>query len=136
MTHLRKKILIGIGTLLILVLVGAGWYLSMAVPIGTGYTARYICSSVFISHRDPQLTYREDVAPINPLAKIIDVNIDHAQKTVVASSFGLFKSTALYREGCGCTLVTGTTEAELRKQNLCSANSTRCALAHRRRSLS
>jgi len=116
MTHLRKKILIGIGTLLILVLVGAGWYLSMAVPIGTGYTARYICSSVFISHRDPQLTYREDVAPINPLAKIIDVNIDHAQKTVVASSFGLFKSTALYREGCGCTLVTGTTEAELRKQ--------------------
>jgi len=116
MTHLRKKILIGIGNLLILVLVGAGWYLSMAVPIGTGYTARYICSSVFISHRDPQLTYREDVAPINPLATIIDVNIDHAQKTVVASSFGLFKSTALYREGCGCTLVTGTTEAELRKQ--------------------
>ncbi len=116
MRRRKKKILIGIGTLLVLVLAGAGWYLSMAVPIGTGYAARYICSSVFISHRDPQTTYLEDVTPINPLAKIIDVNIDREQKTVVASSFGLFKSTALYREGCGCTLVTRTTEAELRKQ--------------------
>jgi len=114
----KKTIVIGIGVLLVLVLAGAGWYLSMAVPIGTGYAARYICSSVFISHRDPQTTYREDVAPINPLAGIIDVEIDSAQKKVVASSFGLFKSTALYREGCGCTLVTGTTEAELRKQGL------------------
>jgi hypothetical protein len=80
MTHLKKKVLIGIGILLLLVLMGGGWYLSMAVPIGTGYAARYICSSVFTSHRNPQITYREDVAPINPLSKIIDVNIDHAQK--------------------------------------------------------
>lgn len=116
MRHLKKKILIGTGILLLLVLMGGGWYLSRAVPIGTGYAARYICSSVFTSHRDPQITYREDVAPISPLSKIIDVNIDHAQKKVVASCFGLFKSIALYREGCGCTLVSGTTEAELRKQ--------------------
>ena len=116
MTHLKKKILIGTGSLLLLALMGAGWYLSRVAPIGTGYAAKYICSNVFISHRDPQITYREDVASINLLARIIDVNIDHVQKTVVASFFGLFKSTALYREGCGCTLVTGTTEAELRKQ--------------------
>jgi CubicO group peptidase (beta-lactamase class C family) len=116
MRHLRKKISIGLGVLVVLVLVGAGWYAGMAVPIGTGYAAKYICSSVFISHRDPQVTYREDVAPINPLAKIIDVNIDREHKKVVASSYGLFKSTALYREDCGCTLIVGTTEAELRKQ--------------------
>jgi CubicO group peptidase (beta-lactamase class C family) len=116
MRHLKKKILIGLGALFVLVLAGAGWYASRAVPIGTGYTAKYICSSVFISHRDPQTTYREDVAPINPIAKIIDVTIDREHKKVVASSFGLFKSTALYREGCGCTLMVGTTEAELRKQ--------------------
>lgn len=116
----KKTIVIGIGVLLVLVLAGAGWYLNRAIPIGTGYVARYICSSVFISHRDPQITYREDVAPINPLAGIIDVEIDSAQKKVIASSFGLFKSTALYREGCGCTLVTGCTEAELRKQTFMS----------------
>jgi CubicO group peptidase (beta-lactamase class C family) len=120
MKRSNKTIVIGIGVLLVLVLVGAGWYLNRAMPIGTGYVARYICSSVFISHRDPQITYREDVSPINPLAGIIDVEIDSAQKKVVASSFGLFKSTALYREGCGCTLVTETTEAELRKQSFMS----------------
>jgi CubicO group peptidase (beta-lactamase class C family) len=123
MRHLKKKILIGTGILLLLVLMGGGWYLSMAVPIGTGYAARYICSSVFTSHRDPEITYREDVAPINPLSEIIDVNIDHVQEKVVASCFGLFKSTALYREGCGCTLVTGTTEAELRKQGFMNPES-------------
>lgn len=116
MKHLRKKIMIGIGALLVLVLVVAGWYLSRAVPIGTGYAAKYICSSVFISHRDPHSTYFEEVAPINPLAKIMDIEIDESQKKVVSSAFGLFKSTALYREDCGCTLVTDTTEAELRMQ--------------------
>lgn len=97
MSHLKKKILMGIGALLLLVLVGAGWYSSTAVPFGNGYAAKYICSSVFISHRDPQVTYLEDVAPINPIAKFVDVNIDREHKKVVASSFGLFKSTALYR---------------------------------------
>jgi CubicO group peptidase (beta-lactamase class C family) len=116
MRHLKRKIFIGLGVLLILVLAGAGWYACRAVPIGTGYTAKYICSSVFISDRDPQVTYREDVAPINPIAKIVDVNVDREHKKVVASSFGLFKSTALYRQGCGCTLMVGATEAELRKQ--------------------
>jgi hypothetical protein len=120
----KKTIVIGIGVLLVLVLAGAGWYLSMAVPLGTGYAAKYICSSVFISHRDPQTTYREEVEPINPLAKIIQVEeIDRVQKKVVASSFGLFKSTALYREGCGCTLVTETTQAELRKQSFMNPES-------------
>jgi hypothetical protein len=38
----KKTIVIGIGVLLVLVLVGAGWYLSMAVPLGTGYAAKYI----------------------------------------------------------------------------------------------
>ena len=36
----KKTIVIGIGVLLVLVLAGAGWYLSLAVPIGTGYAAR------------------------------------------------------------------------------------------------
>jgi len=45
----KKKFLIGIGSLLVLVLGGAGWYLNRAMPIGSGYVARYICSSVFIS---------------------------------------------------------------------------------------
>ena len=43
-----KRILYAAGIALIIVLVGAGWYLSDTLPIGTGHTAKTICSNVFI----------------------------------------------------------------------------------------
>jgi CubicO group peptidase (beta-lactamase class C family) len=97
-------------------LVGAGWYLARAVPIGTGYVAKYLCSSTFMSGRDAETVFREDVSPVNPLAKIISYRIDLEGKSVTAGSLGLFKSVAVYREGCGCTLVRGVSPEELKRQ--------------------
>ena len=97
-------------------LVFSGWYIQKAVPIGTGYAAKYLCSSVFISKRNPESVFPDEVKPVNPLAKIIQFEVIPNQKAVTAHSFGLFKSKAIYREGCGCTLVVGTTEDELSRQ--------------------
>lgn len=97
-------------------LVAAGWYLSRAVPLGTGYVAKYICSSTFISGRDDKTVFREDVYPVNPLAKIVSYRIDLVEKSVTARAFGLFEAVSIYREGCGCTLVRGVSPAELKKQ--------------------
>ena len=113
-----KIILIGSAAALIAVAVASGWLFSKAMPIGTGYVAKYLCSSTFISGRDPDVVFREDVVPVNPLAKIVDYEIDRRQKTVTSNSFGLFGLTAIYREGCGCSLVIGTTADEMARQKL------------------
>jgi CubicO group peptidase (beta-lactamase class C family) len=113
-----KISLIGVAVLLGAVLIASGWLLSRLVPIGTGYVAKYLCSSTFVSDRNPETVFREDVAPVNPLSKIVDYTIDRRQKTVTADSFGLFGLTALYREGCGCSLVIGITAEKMRRQEL------------------
>ena len=117
MKRRAKRVLLGLGVLLVAGLVGAGWYLAKALPIGTGYAAKYICSSVFISQRDAQIVFREDVAPVaNPFSRIIKVTVDSVHKTVTAHIFGFFSSKAIYREGCGCTLLRHTNEEALRGQ--------------------
>ncbi|RPH49300.1 MAG: class C beta-lactamase-related serine hydrolase [Desulfobacteraceae bacterium] len=109
------------GIIIAVAVTAAGWYLTQAIPIGTGYVAKYICSGVFVSGRDPDAVFREDVAPVNPLAAVISVDIDRINKRVKADSFGLFKATAVYREGCGCTLAVGLSEEDLRRQDIAAA---------------
>ncbi len=109
------------GLLIIMILVagGLGWFVYQALPIGTGYAAKYICSSVFISQRDPGVVFKDDIRPMDKiLTRIIDAEVDYTQKAVTARALGLLKSRAIYRQGCGCTLVVGATEDELRKQPL------------------
>jgi CubicO group peptidase (beta-lactamase class C family) len=108
--------LIGIGALLILVLGAIVWFLSVALPIGAGFAAKYLCSSTFISQRNPDIAFEEDVAPINPLFKPISWQLNRERKTARADYFGLFTATAIYREGCGCSLVIGTTAEAMRQQ--------------------
>ena len=112
----KKKLLITVLSLLFLVAAAVGWYLIKALPIGTGFTAKYLCSSTFISHRDPQQVFDQDVAPVNPLFANIKWKINYEDKSVTASAFGIVKSKAVYRQGCGSTLIEGISEEALRKQ--------------------
>jgi CubicO group peptidase (beta-lactamase class C family) len=113
-----KISLIAVAVVLIAAVAAFGWLFSKAVPIGTGYVAKYLCSSTFISNRNPEIVFEEDVSPVNPLAKIVNYRIDREQQSVTADSFGLFGLTAIYREGCGCSLVIGTTADEMAGQKL------------------
>jgi CubicO group peptidase (beta-lactamase class C family) len=87
-----------------------------AMPIGTGFVAKYLCTSTFLSRRDPHTAFVEDIEPVNPLARVVRWEIDRAGRTVTATAFTAFTAKALYREGCGCTLMAGTAEAALRRQ--------------------
>ena len=113
-----KGILLALLAVVLIVLAGVAWYLYKAVPVGTGYAAKYLCSSVFISKRSQESVFQEDITPVNILARITDTEVDHERKMVIATAFGILKSKAIYREGCGCTLVVGTTEEALRKQKV------------------
>jgi len=105
-----KRMTILLGVLVLLLIIVAGWYLSRAIPIGTGYVAKYLCSSTFISGRDPVSVFEEDIKPVNPLAKVIKWQINKEEKSVVARSLLFFRSKAIYRPGCGCTLLVGSNE--------------------------
>ena len=101
----------------------AGWYLSNTLPIGTGHVAKTVCSNVFISQRDPATVFREDIAPVHFLFAITKFDVNRAEKSVTSSAFGFFGTRAIFREGCGCTVVNGISEAALRSQTFMNVDS-------------
>lgn len=91
-------------------------YLETNLPIGTAYTAKILCSSVFVSGR-PEADVLEEDLEMAPEYRI-EAEVDREGATVAASFFGLFERTAVYREGLGCTVCNGVPAEELRTQTL------------------
>jgi len=93
-------------TLFIIVLISAvGFYLLVypRLVIVSGYTAKNMCSCVFVAGIDEQKVKDEDLNfDILPYA---DIKVDYQNKTVSSTVFGMSKKTAVYREHTGCALV-------------------------------
>ena len=70
----------GIGIVLLVVVAAAGWFMQKVGPIGSGFVSKYLCSSTFISQRDPDVVFREDVVPANSIAQFFDYRIDYKNK--------------------------------------------------------
>lgn len=113
-----KLVLFSVGILLTVALVGAGWYLYNVMPIGNGHAAKTLCSNIFISGRNAETVFNEEIAPVHFLFSIADFKVDRTAKTVSADAYGFVKLKAIYRDGCGCTIVKGLAEDELRRQNI------------------
>lgn len=113
-----KKMMKWLLGLVFIGVIGFGaYYLDGAMPIGTGYSAKYVCSQVFLAGRDPDQVFEQDVKPTHILFQPVRVKVDRKNKTVTATAFGSWKPmTAVYREGCGCTLVVDTDRETLDKQ--------------------
>ena len=105
------KIVKWLVSLVVLAIVALFAWLTVAPPdlirVGSGYTAKIVCSNVFLAGRDPQEVLAVDVqAPGHPLLKLMTVDVDRAAGTVSAGLLGfLGKSVAVAREGFGCTSV-------------------------------
>ena len=109
-----KKILIVVAALLLLLVGALAWVLA---PIGNGYTAKYLCSHVFTSGQDPEEAMELFIEPVNPLFKIVRYQVDDEHKEVTARFLGFLRpATAVYREGCGCTLLVDGDREELMQQ--------------------
>ena len=118
---MKRGTKIGLTGAVVILLAGVivfGWLATKTLPIGSGYVAKYLCTSTFVAGRDPEIVFREDISPVNPLARVVKYSIDRQNKSVTADSFGLFPQTAIYRDGCGCSLVIDTTAEKMRKQKL------------------
>nr|CAD6411740.1 6-aminohexanoate hydrolase [Rhizobium sp. Q54] len=110
MTRLRQ-VLIAFASLLVVSLVGLSTWLILAPPallrVGAGYTAKIVCSNVFLAGRDPEEVLAVDVqAPGHPLLRLMDLDVDRQAGRVQAALLGVFAANdALYREGLGCSVI-------------------------------
>ena len=107
---IRKFARRALWALLLSCALGAAW-LVLAPPelirVGAGYTAKIVCSSVFISGRDPDAVLRLDVqASGHPLLRLMRVSVDREARVVRAGLFGLAgNGLAVARDGTGCATV-------------------------------
>lgn len=69
----------------------------------SGFAAKNMASCYFLAHQDKHLTEQEDNSSF--LIRLAKTEIDKKNKKVTATVFGMSKSTAIYREGVGATLV-------------------------------
>ncbi|WP_394892938.1 serine hydrolase domain-containing protein [Mesorhizobium sp. AaZ16] len=109
--RIAAKIAKWLAGLAIAVLIGLAAWLYFAPPamirVAAGYSAKIVCSNVFIAGRDAGEVLQADVqAPGHPILKLISVDVDDSTGTVSAGLFGLFgKGLAVDRTGFGCAAV-------------------------------
>ena len=93
-----------IGTILLGLMVVSGFFIWLA-PIGAGYSAKIMCSAIFVNGLPSSRAQAEDVlADNNPLLSLITTNVDLRNQTVSAHAFGFRKRWAVYRPHLGCVL--------------------------------
>lgn len=103
MNTVQLKALALIILLLLMVAVYNLGPLIQGAPIGTGFTAKMLCSSVFVSGREEQDVFQHELQPTLDLG--ITATTNQQQKSATASIFGYIERTAVFRDGLGCTLL-------------------------------
>ena len=110
MTTLRK-ILVGSAIVLVLVILALLFALWIKPPellrVGANYSAKIVCSNVFLAGRDPEAVLRSDVqAPGVALLRLMRVSVDRDHHTVRAGLLGFIgDGLAVARPGTGCAVV-------------------------------
>jgi len=100
-----KKILTGI---VLAVFIAVGWrYLPMGAHIVTGYSAKQLCSGLFIAGLPEEFIVERDIRPrmamLGPANSLLQLFSNDSGKSVESTFLG-FSSTAQYRPTTGCTL--------------------------------
>ncbi len=81
----------------------------------TGFTAKCLCSEIFVAGRQISPVMAEDVAPYSSL---VSVEVDSRQRSVEAAFLGLIRSEAVFRETLGCALLNGANKESVRGQQI------------------
>jgi CubicO group peptidase (beta-lactamase class C family) len=106
-----RKILVGIAIVLVLMILALLFALWIKPPdllrVGANYSAKIVCSNVFLAGRDPDAVLRSDVqAPGVALLRLMRVSVDRDRHTVRAGLLGFIgDGLAVARPGTGCAAV-------------------------------
>jgi CubicO group peptidase (beta-lactamase class C family) len=110
----RKIIFLCLLTLLISGLIVVVVYCNKTLPIVNGYSAKMMCSEVFIGGRAPEDITRQDLHSF-PLS-LSTCKVNYKDSSVTASIWGLYSRKAFFVSGRGATLVSELKENDIRKQ--------------------
>jgi CubicO group peptidase (beta-lactamase class C family) len=104
----RKKTVVAVAAAVLAVAMAALYYGARAAAVGSAYTAKIVCSGIFISQRDLASLLAVDVAADQLFyLRYANVKVNRAAREVEATLFGLGWRKAAYREGQGCAIVHG-----------------------------
>jgi CubicO group peptidase (beta-lactamase class C family) len=104
----RKKAVVAVAAAALVLATAALYYGARAAAIGSAYTAKIVCSGIFVSQRDLQSLLAVDVAADQLFyLRYANVKVDRAAREVEATLFGLGRRKAAYRDGQGCAVMQG-----------------------------
>ncbi|WP_373494698.1 serine hydrolase domain-containing protein [Aquiflexum sp.] len=112
---MKKKIIYG---LLLILIAGLGYGLNYAwksFPLISSYGSKIMCSCIFLAERDEISVMSQELRSF-PIS-LGDFKVDREGKKVTGSVFGLAQRVVIYRDGQGCTLLSGMEEADVRNQD-------------------
>ena len=101
MGRTRRRLLGGLG---VVVAVGLGvcvWIVWRGGEIVSGYTAKMLCSCVFVAGREPASCLAED---LHAYAGLFEARVDTAARATDSTALFVRHARATYRDGLGCTL--------------------------------
>jgi len=106
---MRKAVIATVGVAAVVVVLAAVAWLRPPdlIRVGAGYTAKIVCSNVFLAGREADVVLRTDVqAPGNPLLRLMQVSVDRVRGEVRAGLFGFIGGgLAVFRRDTGCTVL-------------------------------
>ncbi|MEL7533660.1 MAG: serine hydrolase [Bacteroidota bacterium] len=102
---LKKGLLIAFSLILVGLFIIGG---NIFAPIGTAYSAKIMCSCVFVSGRTAASVEAQDLSAY----WYVNNEVDQEQQ-LVKSRLAFWERTAVFREGLGCTLLSGKEQTEL-----------------------
>lgn len=108
----KSKKVLGYTSIGLLVVVVVTVFLNYPkLTILTGYSAKHMCSSVFMANRSVEFTDTKDnnFSPVH----LADDVINREERSAVASVFGLKERKAIYRDGVGSVLINGSYDKNL-----------------------
>lgn len=101
-------IVITLAILLLIFIVGGLFSTRTLMRIGTGYSAKTVCSGIFVSGRElGDIVANDVVAPGHPLLHLARPTVNTSSKEVSVTIAGApwTRQRAIFRQGLGCTLL-------------------------------
>lgn len=90
---------------LVITVLGAGISkVNITARTGAGYTAKVLCSEVFLGNRSIDEVRANEFAGIHPMLKNLSVRKNASTRSISVSLYGFGKTTAYFTPGTGCTL--------------------------------